>query len=59
VVRAKDLFQYQILVKSPRDADPVGEKLRHAVSLTKQAYAAVPIPGKVSVVIDVDPMGFG
>ena len=59
VVRTKDLFQYQIIVKSLRDEDPGGEKLRRAVSLTKQAYSAVPVPGKVSVVIDVDPMGFG
>jgi len=59
VARAKDLYQYQVLVKSLRDEDPGGEKLRRAVSLTRQAYQAVEVPGNVSVAVDVDPMGFG
>ena len=58
VTRVKDRYQYQILVKSSKDVDPSGEHLRHAVSFTRRAYNAVPKLGKVSMVIDVDPMGF-
>jgi len=58
VSRAKDMYQYQILVRTRRDEDPAGDRLRRAVSLTKQAYQAVELPGKVSMAIDVDPMGF-
>ncbi len=58
VARVKDKYQYQILVKSSRDQDPSGEQLRRAVSFTKRAYGAMPGLRKVSVVVDVDPMGF-
>lgn len=58
VTRVKDRYQYQILVKSAKQHDPSGEHLRHAVSFTKRAYAAMPGMGKASVVVDVDPMGF-
>jgi primosomal protein N' (replication factor Y) len=58
IVRAKDQYIYQILVKSPRDQDHAGEHLRHAVQLSKQAYMALDFPKKVAVVIDIDPMGF-
>jgi primosomal protein N' len=58
VTRVKDRYQYQILVKSAKQHDPIGEHLRHAVSFTKRAYAAIPGLGKISVVVDVDPMGF-
>jgi primosomal protein N' (replication factor Y) len=58
VTRVKDRYQYQILVKSTKQHDPSGEQLRHAVSFTKRAYAAIPGLGKVSAVVDVDPIGF-
>ncbi len=59
IPRIKNLYRKHLVIKNFKSTDPAGIKMRAALQLARQQYAASPL-GKnraVQMIIDVDPQG--
>lgn len=54
--KIQNQFRWQIVIKSPREMDPAGKRMRDALKVTMSEYKKQAINPKVKIYIDIDPI---